>query len=224
MVNSLQIRAEKLGDVIRDARLATEKSEQECAQAMGVTLETYQQYEQGASAPSLPELEVLAYYLDIPIEPCLGRGELSLVSKEYVVVDQLGNLLPLRQRIIGVLLRKSRLEADITIDELARVTEIEPEALQSYETGTTPVPLPELEIMALALSLSVRDFQDKSGPVGKWAIHKKAAEDFLELPLEMQEFISKPINLPYLELAQRLSEMSVDRLRAVAEGLLEITL
>jgi len=37
-------------------------------------------------------------------------------------------------------------------------------------------------------------------------------------------FVLKPINLPYLELAKRLSEMSVDKLRDVAEGLLEITL
>jgi hypothetical protein len=72
--------------------------------------------------------------------------------------------------------------------------------------------------------LSMRDFRDQSGPVGRWAIQKKALEDFSELPLEMQQFISKPVNLPYLELAQRLSEMSVDRLRGVAEGLLEITL
>ena len=40
----------------------------------------------------------------------------------------------------------------------------------------------------------------------------------------MQQFVSKPVNQPYLELAQRLSEMSVERLRSVAEGLLEITL
>ena len=53
---------------------------------------------------------------------------------------------------------------------------------------------------------------------------KKAVEDFSKLPLDMQQFVSKPANLPYLELAQRLSEMSVERLRAVAEGLLEITL
>ena len=49
-------------------------------------------------------------------------------------------------------------------------------------------------------------------------------QDFKEMPPELQAFVAKPINLPYLELAQRLSEMSVDKLRAVAEGLLEITL
>jgi hypothetical protein len=44
------------------------------------------------------------------------------------------------------------------------------------------------------------------------------------MPVDLQTFVSKPINRPYLELAQRLSEMSVDKLRSVAEGLLEITL
>jgi hypothetical protein len=44
------------------------------------------------------------------------------------------------------------------------------------------------------------------------------------MPSELQSFVVKPINQPYLELAQRLSEMSVEKLRAVAEGLLEITL
>ena len=45
----------------------------------------------------------------------------------------------------------------------------------------------------------------------------------MALPLEMQVFVSKPINRPYLELAMRLNDMSVDKLRGVAEGLLEIT-
>jgi hypothetical protein len=49
-------------------------------------------------------------------------------------------------------------------------------------------------------------------------------QNFAELSPELQDFLSKPINRPYLELAQRLSEMDVEKLRAVAEGLLEITL
>jgi hypothetical protein len=48
-------------------------------------------------------------------------------------------------------------------------------------------------------------------------------DDFLELSPELQAFVSKPINRPYLELAQRLSEMSVDKLRSVGEGNLEVT-
>ena len=48
-------------------------------------------------------------------------------------------------------------------------------------------------------------------------------QKFLELPPEIQLFASKPVNLPYLELAMRLSELNAEKLRAVAEVLLEIT-
>ena len=40
----------------------------------------------------------------------------------------------------------------------------------------------------------------------------------------MQAFLCQVVNRPYLELAMKLSEMSKERLRSVAEGLLDITL
>ncbi len=222
--NSFQIRAKKIGALMQETRIAIGKSEEDCAEAMRLSTSKYQAFEQGEDAISLPELEVLAFYLDIPIDHFLGRESLSLEAKENVAVSKLEALLPLRHRIIGIMLRKGRIEAGISLEELARHSEIDQQTLADYEKGNIPVPLPELEVLTVALNVSMRDFRDQSGPVGKWAIHKKALEDFSELPLEMQQFISKPINLPYLELAQRLSEMSVDRLRGVAEGLLEITL
>ncbi len=54
-------------------------------------------------------------------------------------------------------------------------------------------------------------------------IQQKAVQDFLQLPPELQNFVSKPVNRPYLELAMKLSSMSTDKLRSVAEDLLEIT-
>ena len=47
--------------------------------------------------------------------------------------------------------------------------------------------------------------------------------DFLELPLELRQFVARPVNRPYLELAMKLSDMSKDKLRSVAEDLLDIT-
>jgi hypothetical protein len=48
-------------------------------------------------------------------------------------------------------------------------------------------------------------------------------QKFLDLPPEVQQFVAKPVNRPYLELAMRLSDLSAEKLRAVAEVLLEIT-
>jgi hypothetical protein len=53
---------------------------------------------------------------------------------------------------------------------------------------------------------------------------KKAVQDFLLLPPDLQNFVSKPVNRPYLELAMKLSGMSTDKLRSVAEDILDITL
>jgi transcriptional regulator with XRE-family HTH domain len=219
-----QIETKKLGDLIQDARVTLNKRAEDCATAMGIALPDYELYEEGDKAPSLPELEALGYYLDIPIDHFLENEENFVETKENISIGNINHLIPLRHRIIGILMRKARLEANITTEELAQQSEIEQEKLTAYEIGSTPIPVPELDVIAQALNISIRDFRDKDGPIGKWAVQKKAIEDFKELPTELQIFVSRPVNLPYLELAQRLSEMSVDKLRAVAEGLLEITL
>lgn len=222
--SAFQIQTTKLGVLIKDARIGSDTSVENCAKAMGIASPEYEAYERGEKAPSLPELEAFGFYLDIPIEQFLDRKPLSFKAKENKAIERLDHLIPLRHRILGIMMRKARLDARISIEELARHSEIDSQTLSAYEMGTTPIPFPELEVIAVALNLSMRDFLDQNGPIGKWAIQKKAVEDFTKLPLEMQQFISKPVNLPYLELAQRLSGMSVDRLRGVAEGLLEITL
>jgi hypothetical protein len=40
----------------------------------------------------------------------------------------------------------------------------------------------------------------------------------------MRQFILRPINRSYLELAMELSDMEVDKLRTIAESILDITL
>ena len=71
---------------------------------------------------------------------------------------------------------------------------------------------------------TIYEFQDRHSPAGHWFFEQQATQEFSKLPIELQGFVCKPINRPYLELAVRLSEMSVEKLRGLAEGLLEITL
>ena len=108
--------------------------------------------------------------------------------------------------------------------EISRQTGLPTSRIKSYELGERAIPLPELEVMAQVLDVPVTDFYDRKSLVGTWAFEQRAFKQFLDLSPELQAFIGKPINQPYLEIAVRLSEMSVDKLRAVAEGLLEITL
>jgi hypothetical protein len=55
-----------LGVLMKEARLAARKTGKECAEAMGCPPAVYTAYEQGQKSPSLPEIELLAYFLDLP--------------------------------------------------------------------------------------------------------------------------------------------------------------
>jgi hypothetical protein len=89
--------------------------------------------------------------------------------------------------------------------------------------GERPIPLPELEALVKALSGRIESFFDRTGPIGQWLMSEEAIRDFLELPQELRQFVAMPVNRPYLELAMKLSNMSKDKLRSVAEDLLDIT-
>ena len=220
---AITIRAKKVGVLLRGARLAAGKSLEECAQAIGAAGSTLEAYERGEASPALPELEALAYYLKTPLAHFWGREIASASKPETTGTDPL-RLLRLRNHIIGALFRQARQEAGLSLKEVAERTGVAEEKIASYELGERPIPLPELEVLASAVNRPIKDFQDSRGPIGTWIRQQHALQYFADLSPEMQEFISKPVNRPYIELAQRLSEMSVEKLRAVAEGLLEITL
>ncbi|HSQ27660.1 MAG TPA: helix-turn-helix transcriptional regulator [Anaerolineales bacterium] len=214
------LRAKILGTLLQDARRTTGHNLEACAHAIGVTPERYQAYELGHQAPSLPELEGLAYFWEIPIEHFWSNQTLEKQSKSSPDIEKLKQI---RQKIIGVMVRQSRLDAGLNIKKICELTGIDEKILTDYEAGLLPIPIPELEAISDSLNRPIKEFFDKQGPIGAWNNQQQAILHYSEMPPELQIFVSKPVNRPYLELAQRLSKMSVDKLRSVAEILLEIT-
>ncbi len=217
------LRAKKLGVLIRDARQAARRSPEECARAIGISKGTLRAYEEGERAPSLPELEVLAYYLRLPIDHFWGKDSISDEAPPTEPLD-LPRLIELRQRMIGALLRQDRVNANLSIKALSQETGIPTGRINAYELGERPIPLAELEALLSAVGGKIETFFDQSGPIGQWMTAQKSMQHFLELPREIQAFVSQPVNRPYLELAMKISSMSTEKLRSVAEGLLDITL
>ena len=218
----VSIRTKKLGVLIRDARLAARRNIPECAEAIGVTNGVFRAYEEGRRAPSLPELEVLAYFLDL-----LFR---RFWSKEAISDDTLPSealnlpvLIGVRQRMIGALLRQARLKASISPKALSEQSGISTSRLKAYELGERSIPLPELEGLMSLLNGQIELLFDQSGPVGQWLSQQQSIQDFRKLPSELQDFVCKPVHRPYLDLALKLSGLSTEKLRSVAENLLDIT-
>lgn len=219
----ITIRTKKLGVLIRDARTAARRNVKECADAIGIKPGIFRAYEEGRKAPSLPELETLVYYLDLHIDHFWSREIKSNAPLPIETLD-LSKLTAVRQRKIGAMLRQERMNASISIRGLAEETGISGARIKAYELGERPIPLPELEVLVSTLGGRIESFIDRSGPIGQWLTNEEAIQNFLELPETLRQFVALPVNRPYLELAMKLSSMSKDKLRSVAEDLLDITL
>lgn len=221
--SQITIRTKKLGVLIRDARLAARRSIQECAEALEIRKSVFRDYEEGIKAPSLPELETLVYYLDLPLDQFWSKQTKSGSTPRHAQLD-LSRLVAVRQRKIGALLRQERMKASISIRNLANQTGIANSRIKAFELGERPIPVPELEVLVRTLGGNIESFFDRHGPIGQWMISEESVQRFLEMPRDLREFVALPVNRPYLELAMKLSNMSRDKLRSVAEDLLDITL
>ena len=221
--DALAMRAKILGVLLRDARLAVGKSIKECADILGCPVSAYTAYELGHKSPSLPELEIVAFSLDTPLSHFWGNTILSEAEKSEAARLPRDELTTLRDRIIGAQLRKARTSAKIRLKDLAGELGLSSARLSAYEFGERPIPVPELEALVARLGLSTEDLLETQGPVGEWDSTRRAFERFQKLSPDLREFFTQPANESYLRLAHRLSQLSTEKLRGVAEALLDIT-
>lgn len=218
-----QIRTKKLGLLIFDARQASGKSLSECALESGISLNRLKAIETGNESPTLPEVEIFAYLYKLPLEHFWGQKVLS-ESEEKNQPSKFQQLISIRNRLIGTNIKNKISERGISENDFAQKVEIPLEDFQAYQTGEIEIPVPILERIAKGLDMRIEDFFDTHGIIGQWRKELATSQKIKEMPVELLEFVSKPINIPFIELAIRLSELDVNRLRSVAEGLLEITL
>lgn len=215
------LRARILGVLIRDARLAKGCTIDDCAGNLHISPEELTAWEHGKAHPSLPQIELLAYELGVPVshfwssDTLTGEQEPSVLPyDEYQV---------LRDRVVGALLRKARTEAELTPAELAESTGIDVQKINAYELGRVPVPLTELTTLSSAVNVSLSYFLESKNRVGHWLTMQENFQRFNELPEDMRAFVSNPTNASFIELAMWLSEMGVNDLRGIAESILNLS-
>lgn len=216
--DKMAIRRKIMGAVLRGVRLARKRTLEACAEVLGCTGEEIAQYERGERDISLPELEALAQFLQVPVADVIA-GRMPSLADEPPTLSSQARLL--RAKIIGALLRKARLEAGKTVEEVAAEIECPPEMLERYEKGQEALSVLQLERAAEVLGVPFATFVQapEMKPVPA-SLVQKPADDLAHLPPEVREFLSAPRNVPYVQVAMELSRFSAQGLRAIAEALL----
>lgn len=219
----LQIKNRIVGVLLRDAREVSGHSQAEAADLLSISLGDYQQFEKGDAAPTLPQLEVLAYFFNVPIDHFWGAETIAKQRSQDELRKQVPEMLLLRERIIAIQLKQLRENARMSLDDLSTRTGISVARLEAVEKAQQSLPLNELELVSQAINTNVSDLLNTHGTVGSWMRSQEEFEAFQALPDDLRSFLLKPINRPYLDLAMRLSDMNVDKLRTIAESILDIT-
>lgn len=215
------LRSKVIGATLRQARNRAGRSLKETALLVGTNAGRFSAYERGERMISLPELELFAYHMRTPLKAFtnLDQTQKSLDQDPDPKV-----LLSLRNRMIGAMLKRHRMETNLSIRKLSKEINLPPSRISAYEKGGRSVPLVDLENIAERLGHRLEDYFDRDGPIGTREINIEAVEMLSNLQPELREFLSNPVNEPYLRIAKKLSELDVNKLRTVAEGLLDITL
>ncbi len=219
---SYRLRARMVGVLIQDARLSAKRSIEECALLLRVEPAQVQAWEYGESVPSLPQLELLASFLGVPVSHFWGTETIS--DSQDQRTDANTQYLALRDRMIGALLRQAREEAGHSLETLSETSQIAVEQIERYELGETPLPIHELSVLANAVNKNLSYFLESSSYIGRLLASREEWKHFTNLPDDVRQFAANPVNIGFIEIAIMLSKMPTDKLRQVGESMLEITM
>jgi transcriptional regulator with XRE-family HTH domain len=218
---SYRLRARMVGVLLRDARVAAMRTVDDCARLVRVDAATVEAWEYGDAIPSLPQLELLAFYLDVPVSHFWGLE--TLEANRRTPVDAQEEYLNLRNRMIGALLRAAREESNLTLDAVAETTHLSAEYLQAYEFGELPIPMHELSVIAGAVNKNVNYFLESSSQIGELLATRENWKHFNDLPDDLRAFAANPLNIGFIEIALAFSEMPSEKLKRIAVSMLDIT-
>jgi transcriptional regulator with XRE-family HTH domain len=212
-----------VGVKVRHTRMRAGLTPKDVGQVLGLSEEAIADMEFGRCDVSLPQLEVMALIFNVPViyfwsEEIIDEPKLDFPSQEAIL---------LRQRIIGALLRKARVEAGRSQEELAHLLGLPTSKISDYEFGKEAIPLQELQALADYLKVSLEYFIDQGIlPNRESNGHVPTLDEIVQysqLPPRVRHFLSNPANMLYVNVAMKLSNLSAETLRALAEGLLEVT-
>ncbi len=205
---------------LHTAREKCGKTVKSCAAALGITNARYKKYESGELFPTLPELETLSYFMQIPLAELIHvQDGGSLCGAPIPDGDNLTHLMEIRDSVIGTLLQIERERNKFSLKTLATRCVIPVSRLKRWESGQNGIPMDELLRLTHELGIDVNTFFDVNSPIGIWQKKQQQIAAFLDLPQDLQAFVSNPENIAYISLANKMKELQPEDLENVSQAL-----
>jgi transcriptional regulator with XRE-family HTH domain len=217
--DALVLQLKIIGVLMRAARERAHRTIDEVARRLGVTPARVRQYERGAREISLPELEHLALFLQMPLSFFFNGGE-STIEREVPRSPSAAETRA-RRAALGVKLKQARLAAGKTRDDCAQSIGRKAGTIGRYELGASDIPITELDHLAEFLQVNLFYFVEGKAASGE-ETGLQDLERLAHLSKEVRAFALNPDNLPYLRMAMKFGDLPIDRLKELGEILLVV--
>ncbi len=226
---TIKIKQKMLGILMQNARQRIGLTISETATLLGIEPGTLAQYESGRAEAGLPTLEALAEICHVPVNYFWAEDALPNPTPR----TDAPHSITLRRKMLGVLLAQARQQAAVAATDAAQTVGVDGETLSAMELGKTDVPFSQLKALLALYNLPMEDLladvnvstngNGSEKPAPQTAASAMEMPDLEHFSPDVQEFLADPTNVLYVKLAMRLHDLSADNLRALAEGILEIT-
>lgn len=216
LVHAPNIEGKIIGVLLRAARERSHRTLKQVAQRLGVSKARVRAYESGAREISLPELEIMALYFQVPLSYFIDPD--SKVQEDRPTPPLPEELKSLRL-MIGTRLKQARLAANKSREECAEVAQIKPSIMARYERGLADISIFELERLGSFLSVNLFYFLQNHHvePVDVLDLEKLA-----QMPKDVRIFALNADNLPYLRIAQKFRDLPHDKVKELGEIFLNV--
>lgn len=150
--------SENIPDRIRKIRKAKQRSIHDCASLLEVSKEHYLRFENGTAPFTLPDLELLAQFFDVPLTAFFNDSPLESYSLSLPTDTLKPQYIQLRHKMIRAKFNQLREQTGVTLDELQKETEIPKEDLLDFDDGNAPIPISSLIKIINCLGVSLDQF------------------------------------------------------------------
>lgn len=205
-----------IGVLIRAAREKAHHTVNQVAQRLGVTPARVRQYERGTRDISLPELEILAHYLQTPYSFFFDK---QAPVEEEIPQPPTEAEMRTRRALIGAKLKQARLAEGKSKEECAQAIGRTPSTIGRYERGLADIPISELDLLAHVLRVNLYYFVEKKQADASGMLD---LDKIARLPKEVRLFVTDPANLTFVRMAMKFADLPTDRLKELGEILLVV--
>jgi len=157
---SMDQKLENILKRIRKTRKAKQRSIHDCASILNISKKHYLRFESGTAPLTLPDIEVLAQFFDVPFQSFFDHSPFENQSLSKLTGSIRSQYFELRHKMIQAKFNLLKEKAGVTLEDIQQKTGIPQEALLSFDTGKTPIPINNLIKIAECFGKSLEYFSD----------------------------------------------------------------